>query len=180
MGSRRFSRAGGARVSDKALEIYLNDHFAGAMLGSDLAKRIRDRHEGTRLGDVMGSIATEIEQDRQTLVDLMDRMAVSRNRVKQATGWVAEKASRVKFGGLLSGAPEQGAFMALESLALGVEGKACLWRVLKEVAAEYPPLASTDFDELITRAESQHTTLERERLEAGRHALQSDAVASRR
>jgi hypothetical protein len=167
-------------VSDRALEVYLNDHLAGAMLGSDLANSIRDRHEGTALGEVMGSIATEIEQDRRTLVDLMDRMNVSRNRVKQATGWVAEKASRVKFGGLLSGAPEQGAFMALESLALGVEGKACLWRVLKELAGQYPPLASTNFDDLITRAESQRTTLEHQRLEAGRRALESDAVASGR
>ncbi len=167
-------------MSDKALEVYLNDHFAGAMLGSDLAESIRDRHAGTPLGDVMGSIATEIDQDRQTLAHLMDRMDVARNRVKQATGWVTEKASRVKFGGLVSGEPEQGAFMALESLALGVEGKACLWRMLKEVTGQYPPLASTNFDELITRAESQHATLERERLEAGRRALQSDAVASRR
>ncbi len=166
-------------MSDRALDVYLNDHFAGAMLGSDLAASIRDRHDGTPLGDLMKSIATEIEQDRQTLDDLMERMEVSRNPVKQVTGWVAEKASRVKFGGLVPGAPdEQGAFMALESLALGVEGKACLWRVLKEVASQYPPLAATNFDELITRAESQHTTLERERLEAGRRALQSDAVAS--
>ncbi len=167
-------------MSDKALDVYLNDHLAGAMLGSDLAAGIRDRHEGTPLGDVMASIATEIEQDRQTLVGLMDRMDIPRNRVKQATGWLAEKASRVKFDGLSSGAPEQGAFMALESLALGVAGKACLWRVIKEVAAQYPPLASTNFDELLARAESQHTTLERERLEAGRRALESDAVASRR
>jgi len=36
------------------------------MLGSDLVEQIRDRHEGTPLGDVMGSIAPEIEDDRQT------------------------------------------------------------------------------------------------------------------
>lgn len=164
--------------SEKALEVYLNDHFAGAMLGSDLAESIRDRHEGTPLGEVMASIATEIEQDRQALADLMDRLDVSRNPVKQATGWVAEKASRVKFSGLLSGTPDQGAFMALESLTLGVEGKACLWRALKELAGHYPQLASTNLDELIARAESQHATLERERLEAGRRALESDASAS--
>ncbi len=165
-------------MTDKAVEVYLNDHLAGAMLGSDLAKSIRDRHEGTALGEVMRSIATEIEQDRQTLDDLMERMEVSRNPVKQVSGWLAEKATRVKFGGLLSGAPEQGAFMALESLALGVEGKACLWRMLKELAGQYSPLAATNLDELITRAESQRTTLERERLQAGRRALQSDAVVS--
>jgi hypothetical protein len=44
------------------MDVYLNDHLAGAMLGSDLAEQIRDRHEGTPLGDVMGSIAPEIER----------------------------------------------------------------------------------------------------------------------
>lgn len=119
----------------------------------------------------MGLIAVQIEEDRRTLVDLMERMGTSRNPVKQATGWVAEKASRVKFSGVLSGEPEHGAFMALESLTLGVEGKASLWKALKEVAGAYPPLASTNLNELINRAEAQHGTLERERLAAGRRAL---------
>jgi hypothetical protein len=158
-------------MTDRTMDVYLNDHMAGAMLGSELAEQIRDRHEGTPLGDLMGSIAAQIEEDRQTLIDLMEQMNVSRNPFKQASGWLAEKASRVKFSGLTSGEPDQSAFMALESLTLGVAGKACLWRALKEVASQYPPLASTDLDELIERAEAQHATLERERLAAGIRAL---------
>jgi hypothetical protein len=158
-------------MADRAIDVYLNDHLAGAMLGSDLAVQVRDRHEGTPLGDLMRSVAAEIEEDRQTLLDLMDRMNISRNPLKQATGWMAEKASRVKFGGLVSGAPDQGAFMAIESLTLGVEGKACLWKALKEVASQYPALEATDLDDLIKRAEAQHSVLEGERLAAGRRAL---------
>jgi len=160
-------------MADKAMAVYLNDHLAGAMLGSDLAEQVRNQNEGTPLGDVMGSIAPQIEEDRQTLIDLMERMGTSKNPVKQATGWVAEKASRVKFSGIVSGEPDQGAFMALESLTLGVEGKASMWKALKEVAGEYPPLASTKLEELINRAEAQHGVLERERLAAGRRALGS-------
>lgn len=158
-------------MADRAMDVYLNDHLAGAMLGNDLAEQIRDRHEGTPLGDRMRSIAAQIDEDRQTLLDLMERMGVARNPVKQATGWVAEKASRVKFSGLASGEPDHGAFMALESLTLGVEGKACLWRALKEVASQHPPLASTNLDELIKRAEAQHSALERERLAVGKRTL---------
>ena len=160
-------------MADKAIDVYLNDHLAGAMLGSDLAEQIRDRNEGTPLGDVMGSIARQIEEDRQTLLDLMERMGTSKSPVKQATGWVAEKAIRVKFSGIVSGEPDHGAFMALESLTLGVEGKASMWKALKEVAGEYPPLASANLDELISRAEAQHGALERERLAAGSRALGS-------
>lgn len=158
-------------MTDRALDVYLNDHLAGAMLGSDLAAQIRDRHAGTPLGESMRSIADEIEQDRQTLVDLMERLRVTANPVKQATGWVAEKASRVKFSGLVSGEPDHGAFMALETLALGVEGKACLWTALKQLEGDHAELASSDLDTLIERARAQHDVLERERLAAGRSAL---------
>jgi hypothetical protein len=158
-------------MADRAMGLYLNDHLAGAMLGSELAAQIRDRHQGTPLGELMTSIAAAIEEDRQTLLDLVERMDVSRNPVKQATGWIAEKASRVKFSGLGSGEPELGAFMALETIALGVAGKRSLWTALKEVAGKYPELASTDLDRLIERAESQHGSLERERLAAGIRAL---------
>lgn len=119
----------------------------------------------------MATIAPQIEEDRETLVDLMERMGTPKNPVKQVTGWLAEKASRVKFSGALSGEPDQGLFMALESLTLGVEGKACLWRVLKEVASQYPALAAANLDELLNRAEAQHSALERERVAAGRSAL---------
>jgi hypothetical protein len=158
-------------MGDKPMNVYLNDHLAGATLGSDLAEQIRERHEGTRLGEVMGSIAPQIEEDRQSLLDLMERIGTPRNPVKQATGWVAEKASRMKFGGIASGEPDHGAFMALESLSLGVEGKGSMWKVLKAVASQYPQLASTDLDALIERATEQHEILERERVAAGERAL---------
>jgi hypothetical protein len=158
-------------MADRAIDVYLNDHLAGAMLGTDLAEQIRQRHEDTPLGELMRSIAPQIEEDRQILVDLMERMNTSKNPLKQAAGWVAEKASRVKFSGAGSGEPDHGAFMALEALTLGVQGKACMWKALKEVQSQYPPLASTNLDELIERAHTQHGALERERLAAGALAL---------
>jgi hypothetical protein len=82
---------------------------------------------------------------------------------------VAEKASRLKFTGLVSGEPDYGVFMALESLTLGVTGRACLWRALKEGESHYPALVTTDLDELISRAESQHAALEGARLSAGKN-----------
>jgi hypothetical protein len=165
-------------MADRAIDVYLNDHLAGAMLGSDLAEQIRQRHEGSRLGEVMSSIAPEIEEDRQELVALMERMNISRNPVKQATGWLAEKASRVKFSGLGSGELDQSAFMALEALTLGVEGKASMWRALKTVQSQYPPLASTKLDELLARATRQHAALEHERLTAASAVLANPGSSS--
>jgi hypothetical protein len=165
-------------AANRAMNVYLNDHLAGAMLGSDLAEQIRQRHEGTPLGDLMATIAPEIEDDRQILVDMMERMEISKNPLKQASGWLAEKASRVKFSGAGSGEPDHGAFMALESLTLGVEGKASMWKVLKEVQSDYQALASINLDQLIERAGAQHAALERERMAAGARALADGADRS--
>ena len=158
-------------MANKPMDVYLNDHLAGAMLGSNLADQIRSRNRGTPLGDLMGSLAPQIEEDRQALIGLMRRMGTSKNPVKQSGAWITEKASRVKFWGLTSGEPELGTFMAVESLALGVLGKLSLWRALAQVADQYPAIASVDLDELIDRARAQYDLLEHERLAASRQAL---------
>lgn len=163
-------------MADKPMDVYLNDHLAGAKFGSDLAEQLRSENEGTALGKLMQSLAPLIEQDRQTLIGVLERMGTSENPVKQATTWMAEKASRVKFGGMSSGEADLGTFMALETLTLGVEGKMSLWTALKEVADQYPPLASVDLDELIERARSQHSLLERERIAASKLALRNDVA----
>jgi hypothetical protein len=158
-------------MAHKAMDVYLNDHLGGATLGANLADQIADHAEGTPLAEAMTRLHAEIEEDRETLLDLMERLDVRRNPVKQATGWLAEAASRLKFSGVSSGDSDHGIFMALESMALGVQGKLSLWRALREVRADHPPLAATDLDALIARAEEQYATLERERLAAARRAL---------
>jgi hypothetical protein len=163
-------------LNNQAMGVYLNDHLAGAKFGSDLAEQLEKENEGTALGDVMASLAPQIEKDRELLIDLAERMGTSKNPVKQATTWMAEKASRPKFSGLTSGEPELGTFMALETLTLGVEGKASLWKILKEVADVYEPLMSMDFQDLIEKAQSQHDALERERVAAGRRALTGEVA----
>jgi hypothetical protein len=160
------------------MDTYLNDHLAGSTLGFDLAKQIRDRSEG-RLRARMETITAEIEEDRETLIALMERMGTTKNPVKQAGAWMTEKASRVKFSGLSSGEPDIGLFMALESLALGVAGKECMWQVLLRVQDHYEPLAAIDLDWLIERARTQHAQLEQERVRAGTDALVGEPAAAR-
>ena len=164
-------------MADKAMDTYLNDHLAGSTLGADLAKQIRDNAEAP-LRQLMETIAAEIEEDRETLIELMDRMGTTKNPVKQATAWMTEKASRAKFSGVSSGAPDVGKLMALESLTLGVTGKECLWQMLKRVAGRYEALASTDFERLIERARDQHDQLQKERIKAGMDALAGDQASS--
>ena len=158
-------------MAERPMDIYLNDHMAGAMLGSELAAQLRDRNEGTPLGELMIPIAAEIEEDRETLSDLMDALEVSRNPIKQAGGWVAEKWSRVKFSGAGTGDAEHGNFMAIESLTLGVTGKRYLWVALDAVQSRDEKLGTVDLTRLIERANAQLDVLEQARLQAAADLL---------
>jgi hypothetical protein len=162
-------------VADKPLDVYLNDHLAGSLFGSDLAKQIAKRLCETPSGEAMTSVAEQIEADRETLAGLMDRLGTSRNPVKEATTWVAEKASRVKLSGLSHGDDELGLLLALETLSLGIEGKRLLWESLAEVKVRYPPLSTVDFDSLQERAVRQRDEILRERIAAASRAFTGDA-----
>jgi hypothetical protein len=158
-------------MADRAMDVYLNDHLAGAMFGSELARQIESQAEGTPLAARIGELATQIEDDQQALREMMENLGVTQNPVKQATTWLTEKFSRVKLTGLTSGGPDVGLFLALETLSLGVEGKASLWRMLRQVEDRYPRLETSRLDVLIGRAEAQREVLEVERGEAGRRVF---------
>ena len=51
-------------MADKAIDVYLNDHLAGAMLGN-LAEQIRSPNRRTPPGELMGSLTPQLEEDRQ-------------------------------------------------------------------------------------------------------------------
>ena len=157
-------------IADKAFTTYLNDHLAGATFGADLARRLRDWTAGSPHGGTLDTVAAEIESDRETLIAVMERLGVARSSVKQATTWIGEKFSRVKLSGA-TGEEPTALFSALETLALGVEGKRCLWRTLRDLAEDLPQLDVAQLENLIARAEDQGRRLESERRLAGRLAL---------
>lgn len=152
-------------AEQRSLDVYLNDHLAGATGACELIGRFQSDNQGTPLGQILADLATEIEEDRQTLQDLMERLGAAKNPLKQATTLVMEKLSRFKLG---TSPADSGLsrLLTLETLYLGVEGKACLWRALRILAPHYDALADTNFDTLIKRAESQKSRLEQERIAA--------------
>ncbi|MGH3888445.1 MAG: hypothetical protein ACRDSZ_18095 [Pseudonocardiaceae bacterium] len=158
-------------VSSELLGTYLNDHLAGSSTGAELAKKISEENAGTRYGSVLAELATEIDQDRATLAELMQRLNIERSAVKQAAGWITEKLTRVKFSDSLTGSADLKRLLEFETLSLGIAGKLALWRALGQVIDRYPELAATDFDALAKRAEDQRSRLEELRLDAASKAL---------
>jgi hypothetical protein len=155
----------------KLLGTYLNDHLAGSTVGMELSRRAASSNEGTELGAFLGQLAGEIEEDRDTLVEIMERLGIGKDRLKIAAGWVGEKAGRLKPNNRLFSYSPLSRLVELEGLALGVEGKRSLWQVLREL--EEPLLAEFDFDALLERARSQRDQLQDRRLAAGLDAFKS-------
>jgi len=153
------------------LSIYLNDHLAGATVGVELARRTAASNRSTDHGPVLAELAAEIERDRETLVEIMKRLSLGRDRVKLLVSWSAEKAGRLKLNGQLRGYSPLSRLEELEALSLGVEGKMALWQALRRTHGADPRLGGIDFEELIERARSQRRRLERQRRRAAEEAL---------
>jgi hypothetical protein len=155
----------------KLLGTYLNDHLAGSTVGLELAKRARGSNEGNEYGAVLKRIATEIDEDRETLQALMETLEIKRDRPKVALAWVAEKAGRLKPNGRLLSYSPLSRLIELEMLALGIAGKVSLWEALTEVADQDARLDTAELKRLAERAERQRAEVWKLRQRAARDAL---------
>ena len=153
-------------MADRLLATYLNDHLAGATAGLELAKRTAASNEGTEFGDVLARIATEIDEDRETLRALMRALGVSEDPFKKSAAWTAEKLGRLKPNGRIVGYSPLSRLIELEGLALGITGKKGLWKALAHTLVDEPRAADFDFEALALRAESQVADVEPLRLRA--------------
>ncbi len=143
----------------QGLEVYLTDHLAGATAGASLADMAAQEHRADEHGAFFGEIASEIKADFETLEKLIAELGVQKSATKTAAAEVGSKLMAPKFVG--GDDDELNAFITLETLYMGVEGKVSMWKALKTVEDAYPALGNYDLDDLIARGESQ-----RERIEA--------------
>lgn len=144
--------------SPQYLSIYLNDHLAGATVGVELAKRLHaSNEENEALASPLLRISSEIEADRTTLEEILDRLGVSRSPVKPVAAWVLERLGRLKPNGHLRGYSPLSRMLELEGLAMGIAGKIELWRTLETL--ELDERAGVDFAALTERAQRQHTAV---------------------
>jgi hypothetical protein len=145
------------------LEIYLNDHLAAATAACDLTDQLAKESQGEPFGEFLARIHKEIEADRRTLIDVTAQLGIEPDPVKQLTAKVGELLSRVKLGG---GKRDAHRLLALETLSLGIEGKACLWIALDAIHGDYGQLHIFDFAALLDRARNQRADVEKERIAA--------------
>jgi hypothetical protein len=156
------------------LEIYLNDHLAGATVARDLARRAASSNRGSEYGPFLERLAGEIAEDRESLVTIMRALNVKVDPLKVLVGWGAEKLGRLKLNGRLLGYSPLSRLVELETLSLGVHGKLALWRSLQQLEPTLLGTADGLLAELVERAQRQLEELELHRRGACNEALTSD------
>ena len=156
------------------LDTYLNDHMAGATAGTNLAKMASEEHQTDEHGPFFSEIYAEISADKDTLGELISALGVEESASKTALAEVGSKLMGPKF--TAGEDDELNAFVTLETLSIGVEGKVCMWKALKTVANDYPAFGEFDIDDLLARATSQREKLEAQRQKIAPQALKHTAA----
>lgn len=145
--------------SRRLLGIYLNDHLAGATVGVELARRLRSSNKrDPELGAPLSETCAEIEADRDMLRRTMERLGIRRGCIKQAAGWTGEKLGRLKLNGRLREYSPLSRVIELEMLAIGIAGKARMWRALESTIGD--GIEGEDFRALAERADRQRSRVE--------------------
>jgi hypothetical protein len=165
--------AGTGQIGYRVLGIYLNDHLAGATVGTELAHRVARTHRPQGEGGQLKCLAAEVAQDRAALIGMMKALGIPIRAYKVCAAWVGEKGGRVKFNGRLLARSPLSDLEELELLRLGVEGKAAGWRTLRTLADTDRRLDPGNLDELMSRARRQADLLEELRVRAAEQVISS-------
>ena len=161
-------------MSTEIFTKYLNDHLAGSVAALELVDHLRGAAKGTQRERLLDVLRSEIEEDQQILRTLLDRAGATESKIRKAAGWLAEKLGEAKLQVDDPGSGELHWLEALETLALGIQGKLSLWHALEVAANEgKPELRGLDLSRLKHRARDQHGRVEAERLRVAKGALGS-------
>jgi hypothetical protein len=161
-------------MNKKDLTTYLNDHHAGSVGALELLDHLIETFKTKPLAQFFEDLRSDIEADKQTLKDLIDKIGAEESSAKKAGAWLAEKFSRAKIRVSNSEEDQLGSLQALEALVLGISGKRALWAALAAAAEDVPQLRGFQFAQLEQRAVDQRDRVEAKRLEVARMVFRSE------
>jgi hypothetical protein len=158
-------------MPNESLATYLNDHLAGSVVALELLDHLEAEGAGTAEASILADVHADIEADRQELEAFMTQLGIAVSGPRKATGWLVEKLSEIKLRLDDAGDGALRRLEALETVSLGIAGKAALWYALAEAAEAAPELNELDYARLARRAETQREVVERLRLHAAKEVL---------
>jgi hypothetical protein len=144
----------------QAFATYLRDHLAGADTAIQVVQGLKDAYRGGPDGTLFESLYDQFREDRGVVEGILAELGYTSRSAKRLAGRATGSALRVVAGG----APgDLSLFRTLEALAIGVQGKRCLWRAAQAVFALPHPPGRRSFVELEADAVRQWETIERHR-----------------
>ncbi len=159
---RRSTRGQSDEASDtrKAFATYLREHLAGADAAIHMVQSLRDAYRGSPEGVLFGSLYEQFRDDRAVVEGILAELGYTSRSPKRLAARATGSALRVVAGG----APgDLSLFRTLEALAIGVQGKRCLWRAAQVLVALPHPPGRRSFVELEADAVRQWETIEQHR-----------------
>jgi hypothetical protein len=111
------------RARTDLLGIYLNDHLAGATVGTGRSRFAARSHGDRPYAEPLRHLADEIAEGRASLLRIMRNLGVPRRRYKVVVSGVAERLGRLKSNGRLCRRSPLTLVIELEFLRLGVTGR---------------------------------------------------------
>jgi hypothetical protein len=144
----------------QALIAYLRDHLSGSDSAIRVVRRLGSTHEGTEDGTLFRRLSRELEEDRFVVHALLMKLGASERSIKRA----AAAASGAVLSATAGGQPgDLSLLRTLEALAIGVQGKRCMWRALQNLRTLPSTVDGMTFVELEARAVRQWEAIEERR-----------------
>jgi hypothetical protein len=144
----------------KAFATYLRDHLAGADTAIQVVEGLRDAYPGGPEGALFESLYDQFREDRGVVEGILAELRYTSRSTKRLSGRATGNALRVVAGGTPG---DLSLFRTLETLAIGVQGKRCLWRAAQALVVLSHPPGRRSFVELEADAVRQWEAIERHR-----------------
>jgi hypothetical protein len=142
-------------TTNEYLDIYLDDHRAGAAAGTRLARRLYHSNAGGPWAEDLKDLSRRIDGDCHTLDAVRGALGVSGGLLKAVAAVTVERLGRFKLNGRVLGYSPLSRVIELEALTSGIITKKRLWRALGAAARSRPDLAPFDFAMLESDADDQ-------------------------
>jgi hypothetical protein len=124
-----------------------------------VVRRLDSTHQDTADGTFFRRLSNELEEDRSVVLTLLTQLGASGRSIKRAAGFASGTVISVTAGGKPG---DLSLLRTLEALAIGVQGKRCLWRALQNFHTP-STLHRMNFIELEAKAVRQWEAIEERR-----------------
>ena len=153
-------RNGGIAAKGAALAAYLREHLIGSDAAIDVVERLRLTHAGSQEGRLFAALYDEFREEREVVRLLLEEIGSSPLSLKRLAGQASGAAL------MLANGDERGElslFRTLESLAIGVQRKRCMWRALESLLGDQPIPSARSLGGLEAMAVRQWDAIEERR-----------------